>query len=716
MKRPLLVVTIGYIIGIIMGVYLKISMLLIIFIICILFMIVGRIIIKTKFNWAYFYLVMIAVTCSCVNVRMLNNKYERLYTQNGNNMCITGTVCGSIKETENKYAVPIKLNKNIKLMLYVSKKQGLNLKYGNKIITTGTYKEPAGRRNYEGYDYKKYLKTKGIYGTVEIDEDIKITKKYNANLLFIIVNNLADKLKKNVYKLLPENTSSLASGILLGNGGDIENDMKKTFKQCNLSHMLAVSGTHLSYVILGVNLLLNKRIFGIRNCKIIAIFIIIVFMIITNMSPSVVRAGISAIILVLSSLIYRKQDTYTTIAVSLLAMLIYNPFLLFNMGLQLSYLATVSIIIFYPKLYNRCNRTNINKFGTYIFSNILLTISANILILPMTIYNFNTIPLNSIISNLLISPALGFCIILGLFMLIMSIIIFPIAKLIAIPLNILLTLIVRITEGISKLSFGSFTVVTPSVISIFLVYLSITAGLLQKKRLAKLFVVCIIVIYVSSSLTKYINLDNKLKIYFVDVGQGDCSLICSPKGKNILIDGGGNQNPDKYNIGEKVLLPYLLDRRIKTLEYVMFSHFDSDHCGALLYIMNEVKVKNVIIGRQYESCNNYEEFLKIVKKKKINVKVVEAGDKINIQKDLIFEVLWPDKNNMISENAINNNSLVCKLIYKEFSMLFTGDIEKIAEEAILGKYSKGKLTNTKIEKLHATVLKVAHHRFEKFIN
>ena len=125
--------------------------------------------------------------------------------------------------------------------------------------------------------------------------------------------------------------------------------------------------------------------------------------------------------------------------------------------------------------------------------------------------------------------------------------------------------------------------------------------------------------------------------------------------------------------------------------------------GGLLYIMQEIKVNNVIIGKQYETCENYKKFIEIVKKKNIKVNVVEAGQKINIEKNLFFDVLWPCSDNMISENAINHNSLVCKLKYKNFSMLFTGDIEEIAEKAILAKYSKNKNI------LKADVLKVAHH-------
>ncbi len=119
--------------------------------------------------------------------------------------------------------------------------------------------------------------------------------------------------------------------------------------------------------------------------------------------------------------------------------------------------------------------------------------------------------------------------------------------------------------------------------------------------------------------------------------------------------------------------------------------------------MNELKIENIIIGKQFENCDNYEKFIKIVLEKKIKVTIVEAGERINIEKNLYIDVLWPCSKNKISENVLNNNSLVCKLVYLSFSCIFTGDIEEIAEKAILEKYKN----STQI--LKADILKIAHH-------
>lgn len=120
-------------------------------------------------------------------------------------------------------------------------------------------------------------------------------------------------------------------------------------------------------------------------------------------------------------------------------------------------------------------------------------------------------------------------------------------------------------------------------------------------------------------------------------------------------------------------------------------------------VIKELKVKQVIIGKQYKNSENLQRLINLSKEKKVKIIIVEAGDQINMEKDLCLKILWPDDNNIISENIINNNSLVCKLIYKKFSMIFTGDIEEIAENKILNKYKDDLII------LKSNILKVAHH-------
>lgn len=126
----------------------------------------------------------------------------------------------------------------------------------------------------------------------------------------------------------------------------------------------------------------------------------------------------------------------------------------------------------------------------------------------------------------------------------------------------------------------------------------------------------------------------------------------------------------------------------------------------MLSVIQELKVKKIIIGKQFENCENYEKFMNIVRQNHISVMVVEAGQKINIEKHLYFHVLWPTSQDKIDENVLNNNSLVCRLLYKKFSMLFTGDMEEIAEKEILRVYKNTSMIGK------TTILKVAHHRLK----
>ncbi len=191
-----------------------------------------------------------------------------------------------------------------------------------------------------------------------------------------------------------------------------------------------------------------------------------------------------------------------------------------------------------------------------------------------------------------------------------------------------------------------------------------------------------------------------LKIYFIDVDQGDCSFIITPQNKTILIDGGNNEN---YDYGKNVVVPFILKSGIGKVDYIIISHFDSDHVGGLFAVMEDLNVGRVIISAQGESSENFETFNDIVKENKIQVIVAKKGDRIQIENDLYVDVLWPNASKLISENVLNNNSIVCKLHYKSFSMLFTGDIEEIAERQILAEYRNN------MQILDSTILKVGHH-------
>ena len=163
-----------------------------------------------------------------------------------------------------------------------------------------------------------------------------------------------------------------------------------------------------------------------------------------------------------------------------------------------------------------------------------------------------------------------------------------------------------------------------------------------------------------------------------------------------MIDGGDNTD---YDYGKNVVLPYLLKKGITKIDFMIISHFDSDHAGGCAKIIENLDVSTIILSEQLEENDVYKQIIAIAKKKNVKLIYVRAGNVLNID-GMKLTILHPQKELMI-DNAMNNNSIVCKIEYKSFSVLFTGDIEQEAEKLILNK---------KIN-LKADVLKVAHHRF-----
>lgn len=722
----LFIIVIAWIIGIILGLYLQISIasfVLFISLILLIFIIFEKKIlkfIKSKKIKAYYsvlnvhikiliFLVILIVAFAQIKYYegIFENKYKNI--NEDDEISIIGTIVSDPQEKEYKTKYILKIDtinsnkkyKNTKVILY-TKKGKETLKYGDKIELVGNFKLAQERRNPGGFDYRFYLKTKKIYGIVTT-KNTKSLKENNVNIISMIANKTANVIKNQSKKLLENKKACLLIGLLIGDTDEIDEETKEDFRNSNLTHMLAVSGLHVSYVLLAVNYIITKVKIHKKLSKIIVMLLILFFILVTGATPSVLRAGTMTIYLILGGIFYRRISVFSSLNLSLLVIIIMNPYCLFDVGLQLSYAGTIGIVYLYPiikeKIYNKAN-------------SILITISANIVIIPIMMYNFNIISLTFFISNLLAGPIIGIIIILGFSIIIISLIFFPIANIFSKILNLLIILFLNTAKACANLPFSKIFIITPTLKFIFLYYCLLVFIIIKERiqirisiKLKNKVIAILIILVIINPIKYFSNIkQSNLKIYFVDVGQGDSTCIVTPKNKVILIDGGGNSKDENYDIGKQTLLPYLLDKKINKIDYCIVSHFDSDHCGGLMYILKNLKVKNIIIGKQYEEYENYKEFIKIAKDKKINIRVVGAGEKITIEKNLYIDILWPiNREKMVIQNAINNNSLVFKLRYINFSMLFTGDIEEIAEKEILDKYKE----NT--EFLKSTILKVAHH-------
>ena len=225
------------------------------------------------------------------------------------------------------------------------------------------------------------------------------------------------------------------------------------------------------------------------------------------------------------------------------------------------------------------------KIRNYILDMLSVTISANIIIIPIMGYHFNMMSFTFWLSNLLAGPFLGLIIILGFIVYFISIVTLPVASVLAFLLQLFLMILIHIAEFCSNLPFSSILLKTPTILEIVSYYSFIYFAFIYDKEkrdhimtiIKQKLPIVVIAILILSIIFVIGNYTKGLRIYFVDVGQGDCMLICTPNNKTILVDGGGSENSN-FDVGEKVLLPYLLGRRIKKIDYMLISHFDSDHC------------------------------------------------------------------------------------------------------------------------------------------
>lgn len=640
----MLIITVSYIIGILLGLYLKINMapfiikstIVAIVILSIIFVIILRknimIITKkiksTKCNMKkiknIIIISIIPMVVSCIVMQYKESKYAKFQSNISQDIKFIGTVIEEEKESEyyNNYIVKInnineKENyKNICLLIKIKKNKNTEnkkLKYGDLIFISGLFEHATTRRNYKGFDYSQYLKTKNIYGICKTDvNSLKVLKEDSCFVTNMWINKLRNALKNNLRTLLPSDTASIAIALFLGDSSLIEDTQKQTFSNASLSHVLAISGMHVTYVIVGCSWILNR--FDKRKSKYVFIVFLIFFAQLAGGSPSVIRAVIMSSIMIASKIFYRKSDVINNISISCFIILIMNPYNILNLGFQLSFLGTLGIVLFNKKIeeylddlhfdkyklsnknkkHNKSEAINKNKSTNLkkLKSLIITSISANILILPILIYNFNIFSVTFLFSNILISPILGIIFLIGYITVIISVVSIKIAIPFAKFLNILIKIFNYVAIFSSNIEITRVLVTTPNIITVVLYYIAIiyffyyrskVINNINYKMCKRIIVIFSIVVILAKFIPIY---NNNFKIFFIDVGQGDSTLIITKANKTILIDGGGSEVGD-YNVGEKVLVPYLLNRKIKNIDYMIFSHFDSDHCGRIIICNNK---------------------------------------------------------------------------------------------------------------------------------
>jgi len=577
-----------------------------------------------------------------------------------------------IKIDGNQLTINLKAKEEIIINYYFltpKEKESFSLKLGDYIKVEGTLQEPSSSRIPNLFDYKKYLMNNNIFYLLKVDK-IKLLRKNTNQLL---------KLKQFLIDV--NNTNSLSSAyinaLVLGNKKLITQEVTESYQINGVSHLFAISGLHVSFLSL-ILLFLLKNISEIKRYFIVSVFLLF-YAFITDFSASIMRAVIFFIGLKINQIFYFYIKPINLLILTLSFLLIINSFYIFDVGFQFSFIICFFLLKFQKQL--------TNKKGIKLF--FWVSIVSFLASLPICYQNFFQINLLAPLLNVVFVPFLSFIIyplcLLTLFLPFLSII-----------LNILLSILETLSLIFSSLSFNLILSKTNIIIVFvyyFIIYKTIKT-LFQRKYLWLIILSFVLIIHHNISY-----FDSSLKIYFIDVGQGDSILIKLPNQKgNVLIDTGGKLNYQEdwqrknksFSLAKNNLIPFFKSLGITKIDSLIITHGDADHIGESIDLVNNFKVENVVFN-----CGEYNDLeknlIKVLKKNKINY--YSCIKELNIDK---YKLQFLNTKEYQNEN---DNSNVIYFNYNKYKFLFMGDAGLEREKDILEKYNLKDID----------FLKVGHH-------
>ncbi len=611
-----------------------------------------------------------------------------------------------------------------KLLLTMGEK-GIGLKYGETIRFLARVKRPRNFHNPGEFDYEKYLALKGIFASAFLKDAEGIVKTGERKPSFNgWIEGIRDSIRDNVSKNANERKDApVLLALITGDQGEIPKETREAFSRAGTAHILAISGEHVGLIImLSFAILIwmfrrsERAMMAVNIYKLAAIItipVIIIYSLIAGGGFSIVRSAIMGGTVLTALLIDRRKDLPSLVAIAAFLILLFEPQALFDISFQLSFVSVISLMVIFPYL-NRIYegnddsnlettaRTASGRIWSHVAVLATVSLAATIGTTPIVAYYFNRISIISPIANLVTVPIIGLIIVpLGLLSSLLIPVSLTVSGLFVSVNSWLISWIVWLTKLFASIPMASVRVVTPNLFEITLFYAIVGLIIFRMKfKWAKRLLIPALALMVAAESFYYFKpwLQKDLKVTFLDVGQAESTLIEFPGGKRMLIDGGGSPNTD-FDVGEKVVAPFLWHERITRLDYMVLSHPNSDHYGGLPFIVRNFDIGEVWESGIEEKNSGYIDFKRALVERLLVSKKVGDGDELIINKATI-KVLNPPKGySSTDDRAANNGSLVLKITHGDTSFLFTGDIEKAAEEQLLSKGSG----------LKSTVLKVPHH-------
>lgn len=573
-----------------------------------------------------------------------------------------------------------------------------DLTLGNRITFEATVYPLEGKRNPSQFNYKQYLASQNIYSQVGIRQITSITPIHNVWRWSFFRKHVLNAIDIN----FNDQSSPLAKALLIGYKNELEREEKVLFSRAGLSHIMAVSGLHVGFLLFPFWLII-PFFWTLKYGKQIGISLLVITLFIyaglTDFSPSVTRASLVGILLAYGKLFHKIRDSKNLTAVAALIILLINPSELFSIGFQLSFGAVYIILLIAPVIQRWLPAwIRFRWYGKPIMI-IIISFIVQVGLFPLLAYYFGEFSLVGPLANAFVIPFLGIAVPFGLVFLLIVPFAPSLAQTLNYPVDIFLQWLHTFVDFAANLPWSWVQVHVDGLLffGIWITIICLIASLPIPKLRWKFLTVLLLAgcLHQGSSIIRKLS-PATLKLTFFDVGQGDAALITTPNNKHFLIDVGPWQ-PD-YNSAKYIIIPILKERGINKLDAVFLSHPHADHIGGILEIIDSIPIDTI-----YNSGTNYDsQLFKNYNKKafdlNIPIKPLEAGDKVSIDPSIQMLVYGPEES--ASQSNINNRSLVIEIIYGETEFLFMGDAEHRQEENLLTHYP---------DMMDTDFLKVGHH-------
>ncbi|MBC7877429.1 MAG: ComEC/Rec2 family competence protein [Anaerolineales bacterium] len=542
--------------------------------------------------------------------------------------------------------------------------------YGQRVRVRGKLETPP---EDEEFSYRDYLARGGVYSYMSIAE-VTVLPGNGGSVFYTAVYKLKEKLIQNTYRLFNDPESSLLAGILFGVDTGLTRDLQNAFKNTGTAHIIAISGFNMA-IIASVFYSIFKNVFGERYGALFAIIGIILYTILVGAEAAVVRAAVMGCIALIARVLGRKQLALNTLLVVAGFMCLVNPFFVWDVGFQLSFFATLGLIL-YAEPFSSFTNTLISKISKHdtsaltriINDNVVLTFAAQLTTIPIMAYHFKRISLVSFIANPFILPVQPAVMILSGLAVFTSLVIYPLGQLLAWIAWPFATYTIRMVELFDRVPHGTIFLGDSSFWLVLFFYvalltvtfnwsaikekfnsLAVSLRAIALTATAAFLFICTILLWRASASTG----DGQLHITFLDAGSANAVLIQTPEGRNVLINGGASTTELSDELGRR--LPFFSRR----LDWLVVASTNEDELSALPRVLERYPPENVLWSGNIQASFSAQTLDKFFADEGIPVSRAEVGQRLELGDGAFIEV-----------QAEGPRGSVLLLQYKNFRALF----------------------------------------------